>query len=137
MMTEKEYDELYETRELTEKLTEFWGTNLETLTDAIRGLEDFYYLPISEEKMPECAEDEKIKEKFLDSIVSMSKAVEKRAKYWSERHDEADNELNSLEAQELLESLGDGEPFEPYDADAGFGLNPFDNYDYAASGMGI
>ena len=110
MMTENEYDELEKKRYLAERFSEFWSNNAETISDTIRALEDYEFVKLKWQDMINNADDSRLQDKLvfaLDDIKTIAKA---RGEYWTRVYEEADNELNSDEAIELINSEFAEEP---------------------------
>ncbi|MBR2208103.1 MAG: hypothetical protein IJ859_04760 [Synergistaceae bacterium] len=136
MMTEKEYDELENKRYLAERFSEFWEANLETLTDAIRGLEDYEFVKLTWQDMMNNPEDSRLSDRLVHALDDIETIARARSEYWKSIYDEADRELNSDEAIELINSEFAEEP-EHDSPDYGISSDEHFDYDYVAMGMGV
>ena len=135
-MTEKEYDQLERKRELASNFNEFWSCGFETLKDAIRAFEDYESSRLKWRDMMNNPEDSRLSDRLIHALDDIETIARARAEYWERVYEEADRELNSDEAVELINSEFAEEPeHDKPDYNTYFGGSHFD-YDYAAMGMG-
>ena len=93
-------------------------------------IEDYEFVKLTWQDMMNNTDDSRLQDKLVHALYDIETIARARAEYWTRIYEEADRELNSDEAIELIDSEFAKEPeHDSPDYDAYFGGSHFD-YDY-------